>query len=70
MIIFSGGNPYLYNTKLGGKALGAFDDPKEVVLFYEQTPTEDGKRIVAFLDGHVEMVSEVHWMELADRWGI
>lgn len=56
--------PYLYNEKIAGKKLGAFNNPTDTVFFYEQQPSEDGHRYVAFLDGHVESVSEERWAEL------
>jgi prepilin-type processing-associated H-X9-DG protein len=56
--------PYRANVALSGKALAGFPDRSAVVAFYEDSPGLDGTRGVAFLDGHVERVSESQWEAL------
>lgn len=58
------GEPYLPNPALNNKALGELAHPEQVVVAYEQHPWPDGKRIVAFCDGHVEMVDDQRWQQL------
>jgi ribose transport system substrate-binding protein len=57
---------YMSNANLAGRSLGdpTIKDPTRCVAFYEPTARADGKRGVAFLDGHVEMVSEAEWVTL------
>lgn len=64
--------PYLPNPNVAGKSLGAFDPDKQdtIILFYEQTPYADGSRGVAFLDGHVEMVTAERWAAMKTKAGI
>jgi len=64
------GEPYKANVKVGGKPLGQFDNPATVVVLYEATTWTDGKRNVAFLDGHIELVSADRWNELKQQDGI
>jgi len=64
--------PYLFNTSISGKSLGDIPphDAPDLVLFYEQTPTADGMRGVAFLDGHVALLSPELWAQAKAKSGI
>lgn len=64
--------PYLPNASLAGKALGDIpaQNQTDIVIFYEQTPTEDGHRCAAFLDGHVAMLSADDWAKAKAKSGI
>jgi len=64
------GEFYQVNTGIGGKALGDFEDPSEAVLCFEVTPWPDGKRYIAFLDGHVELMPEAEWAAVKQKAGI
>lgn len=50
--------PYLPNYKISRLPLSKIDDPSRTFLFYEDAPDADGKRNVAFADGHVEAMEE------------
>jgi len=58
------GEPYEPNPTLAGKGIGEFANPHEIIAFYEKTPGADGSRCVAFLDGHVRLVSADEWEEV------
>jgi len=49
--------PYLANPNLSKRDLSSFEQPSSVVLLYEDSIDLEGKRAVAFLDGHVERVA-------------
>jgi prepilin-type processing-associated H-X9-DG protein len=63
------GEFYRVNAGIGGKALGEIEDPGVTVLCFEATPWPDGKRHVAFLDGHTEYLTEAEWAALKKRAG-
>lgn len=50
--------PYLPNYKVSRLPLSKIDDASQTFLFYEDAPDADGKRDVAFADGHVETLTE------------
>ncbi len=52
---------------LAGKKTGDFATPAEIVILFEVTPDAGGKRVVGFLDGHVEEVDEQHWATLKGK---
>lgn len=58
--------PYHVNVAASRKHVATVDSPAQFVLFYEATPGRDGKRAVAFLDGHVKRITEQEW-ETAKR---
>jgi len=60
----TGGEPYQGNPMLAGKNAGEYKNPAEVIILFEVTPNADGKRVVAFLDGHVDVVDELGWNAL------
>lgn len=63
--------PYLVNPFLQGKKLQAIVlnpggdtlQPSEIIFAYEATPTADGARNVAYLDGHVKKLSATEWTD-------
>jgi prepilin-type processing-associated H-X9-DG protein len=57
---------FLFNMAVAGALLGEIDSPNEVVLFYESAPWPDGRRHVAFCDGHARTVSEDEWTRLKE----
>lgn len=62
---------YTYNVTLSGVSLGDIAKPEEMAAFYEENPPwEDGSRLVAFVDGHVESVSAEQWPEVKRKSGI
>ncbi len=60
-------SPYRYNLALSGKHATDFPHPSETIVAYEAKPWPDGKRGVAFLDGHAELVSEAEWTKLKEQ---
>jgi prepilin-type processing-associated H-X9-DG protein len=59
--------PYAYNTAVAGFALGEFDDPTGTVVAYEANAWTNGKVVVGFLDGHVEVVPTDRLKALLDK---
>lgn len=55
---------YQTNTSLSQRNLGTFKDPARMVLYFEASPGDDGKRAVLFLDGHVKRIPEAQWPAL------
>lgn len=55
------GSKFLLNMAIAGVSAGVLDNPAEVVMFYEDKPWPDGKRIVSFADGHVRTLTEDEW---------
>ena len=63
--------PYLPNATLSGRREDEALNPRgdvmnvaEMVAFYEASPSADGTRGVAFLDGHVKRITEAEWPAL------
>lgn len=57
------GQEYRYNYALSGKALGAIRNPTENIIFYDEADNT-GKRVAAFVDGHVELLTAERWKQL------
>lgn len=64
------GETYRANAAISGKSLGEIPEPTSTPLFYENTEWPDGKRIAAFVDGHVELMSKESWQEIAAKWNL
>ena len=58
------GQPYQANVTLSYKSLAAIERPAETAAFWEANPAEDGRRGVAFVDGHVKRVPEGEWPQI------
>ena len=58
------GEAYQPNRYLSRLHLVFIETPEEIVLFYAASANEEGVRGVAYLDGHVEQVSEQAWETL------
>jgi prepilin-type processing-associated H-X9-DG protein len=56
---------FLFNMCLSGVSQTAIPSPAETPMIYESAPGVDGKRIVAFADGHVKKVPEADWAGMA-----
>lgn len=61
------GEPYMANAKIGGKRGDAVGEPQTVVVLYEGSNWSDGKRVVGFLDGHIELLPEDRLKQLLDQ---
>lgn len=55
------GGRILFNTALAGVPSTSLENPAETVLLYEDTPWPDGKRTVAFADGHAKRLDAAEW---------
>ena len=64
------GEPYGVNSSISGMSFSEIEDVAKMVVFYQVEPGPDGKRGVAFADGHVQRVSEAEWEELRESSGI
>lgn len=64
------GGPYAVNASLSGKPISGIRNLAETVAFYQTQAGEDGKRGVAFVDGHAERVREERWEKLKTNPGI
>jgi len=62
--------PYHVNVAASRKKEASIDSPSEFVLFYEATPARDGKRAVAFADGHVKRILDPEWEMLRRKSGM
>jgi len=52
---------YRPNMALSGKNLSSIENVAQVAMFYEGSAAPDGKRAVAFVDGHVMRVHAAEW---------
>ncbi|HOS44239.1 MAG TPA: hypothetical protein PK794_11145, partial [Armatimonadota bacterium] len=60
----------LPNPTLAGKPLGDIRNPSEMVLAYEAKPWPNGQRCAAFVDGHVEMMTDERWKAAKAKSGM
>ena len=56
--------PYLINPELSGKSFIKIKNPTTFVALYEAEVGSDGKRGVAFADGHVKRVRPIEWTKI------
>ncbi|RYG45787.1 hypothetical protein EON79_11760 [bacterium] len=63
--VFSTNNPagkrILFNTSLSGISSDTIERPAETLLFWEEFSWSDGKRAVAYADGHAKRLTEEEW---------
>lgn len=62
--------PYLPNYKISRKDVAQITSPYSTILFYEDAPSSDGKRAVAYLDGHVARIEEDEFQRQREAQGI
>ncbi len=55
------GSVFLVNLCLGGISDTQIPEPANTPLFYESKPWKDGKRLVAYSDGHVKVLDSDAW---------
>ena len=55
------GSRFLYNMAVAGVKFEDIEDPVETVMFYESAVWPDGRRAVAFVDGHASILTEDEW---------
>lgn len=66
--VWKTGNPasqWRFNMCLGGVSQTEIAEPASTPLFYESAPWADGRRVVAFADGHVKLVGSAEWKGMA-----
>ena len=52
------GSGYVYPEHLWGKNVGDIENPSKTILLMDSEPRHDGKRVVAFADGHAKACAE------------
>lgn len=55
------GSRFLYNMAVAGVNFSDIQRPADTVLFYESAVWPDGRRLVAYTDGHAKILTEVEW---------
>lgn len=58
------GGEFLFNMSLGGVDINDIPSPAETPLYFEKNAWPDGKRVVAFADGHAKVLSAEEWEKL------
>lgn len=66
----SRGSTFRFNMRLSGKSMDSIEIPSETPLFFESNSWSDGRRIVAYVDGHVKFVSEQEFQAMVRRFQI
>lgn len=65
MKIWETGNPnnsrFIYNPAIAGVNMTDVEEPAATVLYYESAPWPDRRRVVAYNDGHVKLLTEEEW---------
>jgi prepilin-type processing-associated H-X9-DG protein len=56
-----------FNMGISGATMSSIQSPADTVLLYESEPWPDGRRAVAYCDGHVKLVSADAWAEISKR---
>ena len=64
------GEYWAVNSSISEKSVSDIKDPAKTVVAYQAAPGRDGKRWVAFADGHVQGVTEDQWTDLKAGSGI
>ena len=54
-----------FNMGIAGASTTSIASPADTVLLFESEPWPDGRRVVAFCDGHVKLVNEQTWADLS-----
>jgi hypothetical protein len=58
------GGRVIFNNKIAGASTSAIPQPAETVMLYEEKVWADGRRAVAFTDGHVKFVPDSEFLAL------
>jgi len=56
-----------FNMGVAGAEMVSIERPAETVMLFESEPWSDGRRAVAFCDGHVKLVGADEWASLASK---
>lgn len=54
-----------FNMGVSGAVESSISSPADTVLLYETEPWPDGRRVVAFCDGHAKLVTQEAWAEIS-----
>ena len=52
---------FLFNPTIQGVSLTSMEDPSKLLMVYAERPYTDGKREVAFMDGHAKRLDSAGW---------
>ncbi len=55
------GSQFLFNMCLAGTSMSDTPEPAGTPMFYESKPWPDGRRAVAFTDGHAKLLRQEEW---------
>ncbi len=58
------GGRFLFNMSLAGVALTQVQSPTETPMVFESEAWKDGRRVVAYVDGHARFVTDAEWAKL------
>ncbi len=61
------GGQIVFNMGVAGANATSIQNPADTVMFYETMPWPDGRRAVAYTDGHVKHVASDVWAEISKR---
>ena len=61
------GGGFRFAMNIAGVAATAIDSPAEAPMIYESNAWPDGKRVVAFTDGHAKRVGQQEWALIEPR---
>lgn len=64
------GGQILFNMALGGVSSQDIPSPAETVLYYDSMAWPDGRRVVAYADGHAKLIKETDWQVLKKTLGL
>jgi prepilin-type processing-associated H-X9-DG protein len=69
--IFKSANPkggmFLFNMAISGANGSSITEPASTILIFESEPWSDGRRAVAFCDGHAKFVNSKEWYSLMQK---
>ncbi len=58
------GGEFRFNMSLAGASVTEVDSPTETPMYFESEAWPDGKRCVAYVDGHVKAVTAEEWAKM------
>jgi prepilin-type processing-associated H-X9-DG protein len=61
------GGEFRFAMNMAGVSMTTLDNPAEAPLIYESQAWPDGRRTVAFVDGHAKRVSAAEWAAIEPR---
>ncbi len=64
------GQPFLPNPRLSGISEAKVKYPAQTIVLYDAKPWSDGRRAIAFADGHAKLIPEAEWQRIKKQHGI